>query len=141
MLNNVSLIGRTTADPDITRVKNSDILNFSLAVNTGKEEVSFINCVAFDKTANIINDNVAKGDNLGVSGFLRQRKWTTKEGVEKSTFEVVVQSLHLLGGAKKEDPVPDAAFPPVEEAKEDIPEGYYKGEDGKLHKNKTTAKK
>lgn len=55
-MNQVTLIGRLVKDPEIVYVKEKQKLDFTIAVNSGKENVDFIPCTAWGKTA----ENMAK---------------------------------------------------------------------------------
>ena len=79
--------------------------NFSLAVSRSwkgqdgqqQEQTSFINCVAWGKTGEIIAQYVSKGNPLLVSGRLDQRSWDDKEsGQKRSTVEVVVEDFNFV---------------------------------------------
>ena len=68
MINSVNLVGRLTRDVEL-RVSQSNVTvaTFTLAVNrsfknaNGEREADFINCVAFKKTAEILNQYAGKG--------------------------------------------------------------------------------
>lgn len=106
MLNKVILLGRLTADVEVSQTQSGlNIQKFSLAVNTGKdkdgnEDTSFFNCVAFDNHA---VDFLHKGDRTIISGRLNQRKYENKEHKTVSVVEILVDSVELIE-PKKEDP-------------------------------------
>ena len=115
MLNNACLVGRVTKDPFYRTTDKGEACGFSLAVDTGKEETSFFDCVAFNGNASIIHNHVNKGDQVGVTGSLRQRKFKAKDGSEKSVIEIVVNTIQLLTPKKKEPEEPSIEdFPPLE---------------------------
>ncbi|HPD73438.1 MAG TPA: single-stranded DNA-binding protein, partial [Candidatus Krumholzibacteria bacterium] len=62
-----------------------------------QEETEWHRVSAFGRLAEIIGEYVHKGDPLFVSGRLRTRKWTDKEGVERYTTEIVAEEIQLLG--------------------------------------------
>ena len=141
MLNNVSLVGRLTKKPEA----RGTIARSSLAIDTGKDETSFIDVVFFGKTAENVIKFVNKGDMIGVSGYLHQNKYTAKDGTTRSSIEVNVNDVAFLSSKKEEpaDPkteeLPDDELPFKEGNNEApkgeiIPEGYIKGADGKLYK-------
>ena len=55
----------------------------------------FTDCIAFDKSAELIKKYCHKGDMLGLVGRLQTKKYTDKEGKERKSTQVVVQSLTL----------------------------------------------
>ncbi|MGH7157787.1 MAG: single-stranded DNA-binding protein [Candidatus Saccharimonadales bacterium] len=106
--NKVILMGNLTRDPEVrTTPSGQSVANFSLAVNrtwkgqdgNTQEAVSYIDCVAWGKTGEIIAQYVQKGRPLLVSGRLDQRSWDDKEsGQKRSKVEVVVEDFNFVGG-------------------------------------------
>lgn len=106
--NKVILMGNLTRDPEVrTTPSGQSVANFSLAVNRTwkgqdgqtQENVSYIDCVAWGKTGEIIAQYVQKGRPLLVSGRLDQRSWDDKEsGQKRSKMEVVVEDFNFVGG-------------------------------------------
>ena len=109
-MNNIILIGRLTKSPESKLLEsNKFITTFSLAVDNGKDKngeniTLFINCIAFDKTAEVISKYVGKGHKLGVMGRLNQRTYTNKENNQVTTYEVSVSSVELLEPKQTETP-------------------------------------
>ena len=69
------------------------VASFSVAINEGKDKTEFINCVAWDKTAELLEQYCSKGDRLSGSGRIQTRKWEDKNGDTKYTTEVVVSQF------------------------------------------------
>jgi single-strand DNA-binding protein len=117
MLNSVTLIGRLGADPDIRYTPSgAAVANFRIAVNEfwtdqageKQERTHWFSCVAWKHLAEIVNQYLSKGSQVGVSGSLRQRTWQTDSGENRSTVEVVVRDLTMLDGKRREGaPPPD----------------------------------
>jgi single-strand DNA-binding protein len=111
--NKVILMGNLTRDPETkTTPSGQSVTNFSIAVNrtwkssdgSQQEQVSYINCVAWAKTGEVIAQYMTKGSPLLVSGRLDQRSWDDKEsGQKRSTVEVVVEDFNFVGGARSSD--------------------------------------
>ena len=109
----VVLMGNLTRDPENrTTSGGQNVTNFSLAVNrswksadgTQQEQVSFINCVAWGKTGEIISQYVSKGNPLLVSGRLDQRSWDDKDsGQKRSVVEVIVEDFNFIGSNRNSD--------------------------------------
>ena len=103
-LNKVILIGRLTRDPELRHTPNgAPVASFSIANNrtyvTGgekKEMVSFFNCVAWNKLAELVSQYCKKGHRVGIEGRLQQRSWDDQEGNKRSTVEVVVDNVQFL---------------------------------------------
>ena len=75
-MNSVSLVGRMTRDPDVRYKEDLAIARFALAVarpkQNGKEATSdFPNCIAFGKTAEMVEKYLGKGRLIGVTGRLQ----------------------------------------------------------------------
>ena len=96
-LNIVGISGRLTRDPELrTTQSGKQVTSFTLAVNAYKEEdTSFIEVVAWNKTAEIVSSYTHKGDLLTVSGRLQQRKYEDKSGNSRSVIEVIAQDVQL----------------------------------------------
>ena len=105
--NKVILMGNLTRDPETrTTPSGQTVTNFGLAVNrtwksadgTQQEAVSYIDCVAWARTGEIIAQYVQKGRPLLVSGRLDQRSWD-QDGQKRSKVEVIVEDFNFVGGA------------------------------------------
>ena len=105
--NKVILMGNLTRDPESrTTPSGQSVTNFSLAVNrswkgadgSNQEAVSYIDCVAWGKTGEIITQYLGKGRAVLVSGRLDQSSWDDKEtGKKRSKIEVVVEDFNFVG--------------------------------------------
>lgn len=110
--NKVILMGNLTRDPEMrTTQSGQNVANFSLAVGRTwknangeqQEQTSYINCVAWGKTGEIIEKYVRKGSPLLVSGRLDQRSWDDKEtGQKRSTVEVNVEDFNFVSGGNRD---------------------------------------
>ena len=104
-LNHVTIQGRFVRDPELRRTSDAkSVASFTVAVDKpGKDKgASFFSCVAWDKTADFINQYFTKGSPVIVEGRLDQREYETKEGQKRTVVEVVVSQAHFCG--KKEEP-------------------------------------
>ena len=103
MINSVNLVGRLTRDVEL-RVSQSNVTvaTFTLAVNrsfksaNGEREADFINCVAFKKTAEILNQYAGKGSQIGVTGSIQTRNYENKDGQRVYVTEVIANNIALL---------------------------------------------
>lgn len=104
--NKVILMGNLTRDPETRQTPSGQsVTNFSLAISRSwkgqdgntQEQVSFIDCVAWGKTGEIIAQYVQKGRPILVSGRLDQRSWE-QDGNKRSKVEVVVEDFNFVGG-------------------------------------------
>ncbi|MGG3628721.1 single-stranded DNA-binding protein [Bacillus licheniformis] len=102
MMNNVSLVGRLTRDPELKYTPGGNpVVNFTLAVNRtftnqqGERQADFINCQAWDKKAENIANYQRKGSLIGVSGRLQTSSYE-KDGTRFYKTEVVVETAEFL---------------------------------------------
>ena len=106
--NYFSCIGRLGRDPEVRYMPNGDAaVNISLAVgeswkdkNSGekKETTTWVPVSFFGKTAEIIGEYCKKGSQLLITGKFSVRKYTDKDGNEKTITEIKGDRMQLLGG-------------------------------------------
>ena len=104
MLNHVTIMGRLVRDPEIRRTNSGKaVCSFTIACDKqGKDSgASFIDCVAWEKTADFINNYFLKGSAIIVEGRLESRQYETKDGQKRTATEVVVSQAHFC--EKKKD--------------------------------------
>jgi single-strand DNA-binding protein len=63
-----------------------------------REEVCFVDCTVFAKSAEVFNQYMSKGRSVLVEGRLQFQQWTTPEGEKRSKHEVIVENFTFLGG-------------------------------------------
>jgi single-strand DNA-binding protein len=96
-MNSVNLIGRLTKEIEVNATpKGTLVTNFSLAVQKDKENADFINCVAYNKTAELLQKFVKKGNQVAVEGSISTRNYEGKDGKKVYVTEVIVNKIHLL---------------------------------------------
>jgi single-strand DNA-binding protein len=103
-MNHVTLIGRLTRDPELRYAQSGKAFcTFTLAVdrrfskqNNNQPTADFIPCIAWDKLAEIIGNNLAKGRRVGVEGRLQTRTYDAKDGSKRSAFDVMVDEMEFL---------------------------------------------
>lgn len=117
-MNQTEQIIRLTGDPELKVTQDGkSICTFSGAYNEkykGKEKVSYFNYVAFDKTAEIINQYVSKGQQIGIVSKAQQDRWEDKDGNKRNTIKFIVNSFTFIGEKKNNEsqpePVPDVSY-------------------------------
>lgn len=96
MLNNLSLVGRLTRDPETKTLQSSKIVStFTLAVQRTKDETDFIPCECWGKTAESVRDYVTKGSLIGVDGSLRVDNYEV-DGNRRTFTKVVARNVHFI---------------------------------------------
>jgi single-strand DNA-binding protein len=106
--NKVLLMGNLTRDPQLKYTPaQMAICEFGLAVNRKwksqsgeqKEEVNFIDCTAWGRTGEVINQYFTKGKPIFIEGRLKYDSWEDKQGGGKrSKVTVVVENFQFIGG-------------------------------------------
>ena len=102
MFNIVVLTGRLTADPELKTTQNNiPVTSFSIAVNrryrAGEEnQTDFINIVAWRQTAEFICKYFNKGSLIGIEGSIQTRRYTDKNGNNRTAFEVVANNAQFV---------------------------------------------
>ena len=107
--NRVQLIGNLGANPEIRDLSGGKkVARFSIATTDSyrdKEgnqvkETQWHNLVAWNKTAEIVEKFLEKGNEVAIDGKLTTRSWEDKEGMKRYVTEIVVHELVMLGGKK-----------------------------------------
>lgn len=104
-MNKVILIGNITKDIEL-RQSNSGkfVVEFSIAINNGKDQqgnelpADFINCTAWNKTAEVLSKYATKGTKVGIEGAMKTQTWTDQQGNNRYKTYVLVDRVELLGG-------------------------------------------
>ena len=102
--NKVVLMGNLTRIPDVRNLPGSAtvVATTGLAVNRkykDKEEVMFIDIVAYGKQAETMGMYITKGSPILIEGRLTFRQWE-QEGQKRSKHEVIIESFQMLGERK-----------------------------------------
>ncbi|WP_429961796.1 single-stranded DNA-binding protein [Enterococcus sp. AZ083] len=107
MINNITLVGRLTKDPDMKYTGNGTaVATFTLAVNrnftnqSGEREADFINCVIWRKPAETLANYAKKGVLIGVTGRIQTRSYDTQQGQKVYVTEVIADNFQLLESKK-----------------------------------------
>jgi single-strand DNA-binding protein len=107
-MNHVILSGRICSDPNYNATTSSRVCKFRIAVNrrfknqsTGQYDADFINCTAWNSTADFVHGYFHKGDGIVVSGELRNSDYTDKNGVKHYGMDVNVNTAEFPVGLKK----------------------------------------
>lgn len=105
-MNNISLVGRLTADPVLKQTPNgNDVVAFTVAVDRcvkdGEKKADFIPCVAWKNTALFIARYFKKGQFIGLTGRLETRPFKDKDGNSRTAYEVVAQNAFFTESKAK----------------------------------------
>lgn len=108
MLNQMVLMGRITKDPELRKLSDGKSVTSATVAcdeptkkDNGDKQTLFLTCNFFGNTADTLCKYVHKGDLIAVTGRLRQRKYTNRDNVEVTTYELAVDRLELLPKGSK----------------------------------------
>ncbi|WP_322631572.1 single-stranded DNA-binding protein [Staphylococcus haemolyticus] len=98
MTNLTILTGRITKDLELKQAGQTQVSNFSLAVDNPfkKDDTSFFDIVAFGKTAELLNNYCGKGSKILIEGNLKQDRFQDKEGNNRSVVRVIANRIEFL---------------------------------------------
>src|SRR5215211_5377852 len=106
--NKVILMGNLTRDPQLKYLPSQTaVVEFGLACNRkfktqageDKEEVTFVDCTAFGRTGEVINQYFTKGKPIFIEGRLKYDTWEDKQGGGKRhKLTIVVENFQFVGG-------------------------------------------
>lgn len=104
MINNVVLMGRLTAAPELKTTQSGiSTVRFSVAVerryNKQGEgrQTDFIDCVAWRQTAEFVSKYFNKGSMIAVEGSIQTRNYEDKNGNKRKAVEVQVDNVSFCG--------------------------------------------
>ncbi|WP_302816176.1 single-stranded DNA-binding protein [Selenomonas flueggei] len=103
-------IGRLTRDPEVRYTQSGKACaKFTLAIDrrgNGEKQADFIQCVAWEKIAEVISQYTGKGRKIAVEGRIQTRSYDANDGSKRYVTEVVVQSMEFCdskGGQQLSD--------------------------------------
>ena len=106
MLNNLSILGRVTKPLELRYLQNGTaVLNFDIANSIkvkDNEVTTFLRCVCYGRSAEVINQFVSKGDRVLLQGELRQNSYQDSSGATKSYHFLQVNSFDFIESRNKE---------------------------------------
>lgn len=106
MVNNVVIMGRLVRDPELRQLDNgTSVTSFSVAVDrnyvdktTNERQADFLNVVAWRQTAEFVCKYFHQGDMIALEGSLQSRKYTDKDGNNRTAIEIVASNISFCGG-------------------------------------------
>ena len=116
MLNVITMVGRLTRDPELRRTNSgTSVGGFTLACDDGRKgpngekSTVFIDCTLFGKQADTLVKFFRKGNLIGITGRLTQRKFVNRDNVQVTRTEINVDRIEFVDSAKDRD---DSGFTP-----------------------------
>lgn len=131
-INKIIIVGNLTRDPEVRYSQSGMALcSFSVAVNERrkdgdqwKEHVEFFRVKCFGKQAENAGQYLAKGKQVYVEGRLEQSKYKDKEGNERTSVDVIANTIQFLGGAGDARRAPAAGDTPNPNPAEKPADGF-----------------
>lgn len=133
MINKVILMGRLTRDPEMRHTNSgTPVTTFSIAIDNGygdNKRTDFINCVAWNKTAEFVIKYFTKGKMIIIAdGRISTRSWETQDGKRAYATEVIANEVNF-GESKTSQQTAtqppmqddDDDFAPLDEEDDDLP--------------------
>ena len=99
MVNRVVVVGRLTRVPELKKTQTGkSLLNFTVAVNRrfSQDQTDFINCVAWERTADFIANYLTKGSLVSVEGSIQSRSYEDQTGKKVFVQEVNAENVNSL---------------------------------------------
>lgn len=96
-------IGRLTKDPELRHTQQGTaVCSFTLAVNRRfkRDEADFINIIAWQKTAEFVQQYFTKGLQVGVAGRIQTRTYDDKDGKRVYVTEIVAEEVYFADSKK-----------------------------------------
>lgn len=93
-------IGRLVADVELRSTNSGkSVCAFTVAINRrGKDAgTDWVDCVAWEKTAEFIAKHFSKGQQIAITGRLQTRSYEDKNGGKRKAVEVVVEEVDFCG--------------------------------------------
>ena len=107
MINKAIIMGRLTRDPELRHTgTGAAVCSFSVAVDNGygeNRQTDFINCVAWNKTAEFVSNYFSKGKMIIVVGRISTRTWEGQDGKKNYSTEVVVNEVSFGESKRSQD--------------------------------------
>ena len=110
MLNTSVIMGRLVADPELRKTNSGkSVMSFTVAVDRGysrqgeEKQTDYIDCVAWEKTADFISRFFRKGSMIAVQGRIQTRNYEDKNGNKRKAVEIVADNVSFCGDKKQQD--------------------------------------
>ena len=151
-VNKVILVGRLGRDPETRYMPNGDaITNFSLATDeqwrdrNGERQTraEWHNVSLYGKLGEVANQYLRKGSQVFIEGKIQSRKYTGKDGIERTAYDIIGNEMKMLGNRndgfdsgnnnaapptsnpppapRRQPPQQTPTTPPIDDIDDDIP--------------------
>ena len=122
MLNNLSILGRVTKPLELRYLQNGTaVLNFDIANSIkvkDSEVTTFLRCVCYGRSAEVINQFVSKGERVLLQGELRQNSYQDSSGATKTYHYLQVNSFDFIESKNTKQTQQAPQMPTTQQTKE-----------------------
>ena len=128
-LNKAILIGRLGRDPEVRHMPNGEaVCNFSIATSETwkdqhgqkQERTEWHAITLYRRMAEVAGQYLKKGSLVYIEGRIQSRKYTGKDGIERTAYEIIGSEMKMLGGGQDGQNGQAPAYP-QEDADSGIP--------------------
>lgn len=123
-LNNVTLMGRLVADPELrTTTSGKSVATFTIAVDrpySKNKEADFPKIVAWENTADFVAKYFSKGSMIALRGEIQTRNFEDKNGNKRTATEVVAREVSFCGGKNESNNASTPTYAPIPADYEEI---------------------
>jgi single-strand DNA-binding protein len=96
-MNVCTLSGNLGADPEVFYSSDGNpVATFNLAFRSSKKKTVWLKITCFNRQAEVAERYLHKGARIGVVGYLDQQKWETDEGVQRSSYQLIANTLEFI---------------------------------------------
>lgn len=103
-MNSITIAGQLGKDAEQRFLPNGDaVVSFSVADSQGRDKPTiWWNCAIFGKRADALREYLVKGQAVTVVGNVTQREYTDKDGNKRTSMDVRVNDVALMGGKREQ---------------------------------------
>jgi single-strand DNA-binding protein len=129
MLNNISVMGRLTADPEVRQTPNGvSVCSFTIAndkdFKRDGDAPNWIDCVAWRNNAEFIGKYFKKGSLIVVTGSLQTRSYQDRNGNNRKATEIVVNQQYFAESKRSAEENQAGGFAPAQQTAQAAPVSY-----------------
>ena len=129
MLNNISVMGRLTADPEVRQTPNGvSVCSFTIAndkdFKRDGDAPNWIDCVAWRNNAEFIGQYFKKGSLIVVTGSLQTRSYQDRNGNNRKATEIVVNQQYFAESKRSAEENQAGGFAPAQQTAQAAPVSY-----------------
>ena len=108
-VNKVILVGRLGRDPEVRYLPNGEaVANFGVATSEQwkdrngerQERTEWHNVTLYRRLAEIAGQYLKKGSQVYIEGRIQSRKYTGKDGVERTAYEIIASEMKMMGSGQ-----------------------------------------